>query len=132
VESTAGVGEGARTGLANVVTGGLFLLALVFTPLALVVPAQAATPALVAVGFLIMAAQVRDIDWNDFAIAVPAFVTLIMMPLTYSITNGIGMGVLTYVVLNAATGRTRRIPVLLWAVAAAFVFYYLSPALGLV
>ncbi|GAB2577505.1 NCS2 family permease [Streptomyces capparidis] len=132
VESTAGVGEGARTGLANVVTGGLFLLALVFTPLALVVPAQAATPALVAVGFLIMAAQVRDIDWNDFAIAVPAFVTLIMMPLTYSITNGIGMGVLTYVVLNAATGRARRIPVLLWAVAAAFVFYYLSPALGLV
>ncbi|MGD9485061.1 NCS2 family permease [Streptomyces sp. TRM70308] len=125
VESTAGVGEGARTGLANLVTGGLFLLALVFTPLATVVPSQAATPALVVVGLLIMAANVRDIDWGDLTIAVPAFLTMIAMPFTYSITNGIGIGVLSYLVLRAATGRLRDVPWLLNAVGACFLVYFL-------
>lgn len=125
VESTAGVGEGARTGLANVVTGGLFLLALVFTPLATVVPSQAATPALLVVGFLIMSANVRDIDWSDFTIAIPAFLTVISMPFTYSITNGIGMGVLAFILLRSATGRFKEIPWLLNAVGLCFLVYFL-------
>ncbi|MBP8538022.1 NCS2 family permease [Streptomyces sp. MK37H] len=125
VESTAGVGEGARTGLANVVTGGLFLLALVFTPLAKVVPSQAATPALVVVGFLIMAANVKEIDWSDFTIAIPAFLTMISMPFTYSITNGIGLGVLSFLLLRIATRRTREIPWLLGAVGLCFLVYFL-------
>ena len=125
VESTAGVGEGARTGLANLLTGLLFLLALVFTPLATVVPSQAATPALLVVGLLIMAANVRDIDWGDFTIAIPAFLTMVSMPFTYSITNGIGIGVLALVVLRAATGRFRTVPWLLNVVAACFLVYFL-------
>ncbi|MEV5240976.1 NCS2 family permease [Streptomyces cinnamoneus] len=125
VESTAGVGEGARTGVANLMTGGLFLLALVFTPLATVVPAQAATPALVVVGFLIMASNVKEIDWSDFTIAIPAFLTIISMPFTYSITNGIGIGVLAFILLRIADKRAREIPWLLNAVGLCFLVYFL-------
>ncbi|MET8632422.1 NCS2 family permease [Streptomyces sp. NPDC004096] len=131
VESTAGVGEGARTGLANVVTGALFAVALFLTPVATMVPSQAATPALVAVGFLILSNSVKEIDWADHTIAVPAFVTMLMMPFTYSITNGIGMGFITFVVLRLAAGRGREVPVPMYVVAAVFGFYYLMPALGL-
>ncbi|MEU8436313.1 NCS2 family permease [Streptomyces sp. NPDC029216] len=131
VESTAGVGEGARTGLANVVTGGLFTVSLFLTPLATMVPSQAATPALVAVGFLILAGSVRDIDWSDFTIAVPAFMAMVMMPFTYSITNGIGIGFVSFCVLRLATGRGRGVPAAMYAVSAVFVFYYAMPALGL-
>ncbi|WP_445394949.1 NCS2 family permease [Streptomyces sp. LE64] len=131
VESTAGVGEGARTGLANVVTGGLFGLALFLTPVATMVPSQAATPALLAVGFLILAGSVRAIDWDDYTIAIPAFVTMVMMPFTYSITNGIGMGFITFTVLRVAAGRGREVPAAMYAVSAVFAFYYLMPALGL-
>ncbi|MET9701232.1 NCS2 family permease [Streptomyces sp. NPDC006529] len=131
VESTAGVGEGARTGLANVVTGGLFTVALFLTPLATMVPSQAATPALLAVGFLILAGSVKDIDWSDFTIAVPAFLAMTMMPFTYSITNGIGIGFVSFCVLRLATGRGREVPVAMYVVSAVFVFYYAMPALGL-
>ncbi|MBU6534175.1 NCS2 family permease [Streptomyces sp. NPDC057245] len=131
VESTAGVGEGARTGFANVVTGALFALALFLTPVATMVPSQAATPALIAVGFLILAGSIREIDWSDFTIAIPAFVTMLMMPFTYSITNGIGMGFLTFSVLRLAAGRGREVPVAMHVVSAVFAFYYLMPALGL-
>ncbi|MEU9109365.1 NCS2 family permease [Streptomyces xanthophaeus] len=131
VESTAGVGEGARTGLANVVTGGLFAVALFLTPLATMVPSQAATPALVAVGFLILAGSVKDIDWSDFTIAVPAFLAMVMMPFTYSITNGIGIGFVSFCALRLATGRGREVPAAMYVVAAVFVFYYAMPALGL-
>jgi AGZA family xanthine/uracil permease-like MFS transporter len=131
VESTAGVGEGARTGFANVVTGALFAAALFLTPVATMVPSQAATPALIAVGFLILANSVREIDWLDYTIAIPAFVTMVMMPFTYSITNGIGMGFITFVVLRLAAGRGREVPAALYVVAAVFTFYYLMPALGL-
>nr|WSZ96640.1 NCS2 family permease [Streptomyces sp. NBC_00857] len=131
VESTAGVGEGARTGLASVVTGGLFTVALFLTPLATMVPSQAATPALLAVGFLILAGSVRDIDWNDFTIAVPAFLAMVMMPFTYSITNGIGIGFIAFSVLRLATGRGREVPVAMYVVSAVFVFSYAMPALGL-
>ncbi|WP_329132976.1 NCS2 family permease [Streptomyces sp. NBC_01476] len=132
VESTAGVGEGARTGLASVVTGLLFVLALFLTPLATMVPAQAATPALIAVGFLILSGSVREIDWSDFTIAIPAFLTMVLMPFTYSITNGIGIGFIAFCVLRGAAGRWRDVPVALYAVGAVFAFYYLMPALGLV
>ncbi|MFH8568766.1 NCS2 family permease [Streptomyces sp. NPDC017993] len=125
VESTAGVGEGARTGLANVMTGGLFLLALIFTPLATVVPSQAATPALIVVGFLIMASNVKQIDWGDFTVGIPAFLTMISMPFTYSITNGIGMGVLAFILLRTAAGRFKQIPWLLNAVGLCFLVYFL-------
>ncbi|MFF3375677.1 NCS2 family permease [Streptomyces sp. NPDC002680] len=131
VESTAGVGEGARTGFANVVTGALFAVALFLTPVATMVPSQAATPALLAVGFLILAGSVREIDWDDRTIAIPAFVTMVMMPFTYSITNGIGMGFITFVVLRLAAGRGRDVPVAMYVVAGVFGFYYLMPALGL-
>jgi AGZA family xanthine/uracil permease-like MFS transporter len=131
VESTAGVGEGARTGLSSVVTGALFSLALFLTPLATMVPSQAATPALVAVGFLIMAGSVKDIDWSDFTIAAPAFLAMVMMPFTYSITHGIGIGFITFSVLRLAVGRGREVPAAMYAVSAVFVFYYAMPALGL-
>lgn len=89
------------------------------------VPAQAATPALVTVGFLILAGSIREIDWNDFTIAIPAFLTMLLMPFTYSITNGIGIGFLSFCVLRVAAGRWREVPVALYAVAAVFAFYYL-------
>ncbi|MFE3251304.1 NCS2 family permease [Streptomyces sp. NPDC059209] len=131
VESTAGVGEGARTGLASVVTGALFSVSLFLTPIATMVPSQAATPALVAVGFLILAGSVKDIDWSDFTVAVPAFLAMVTMPFTYSITNGIGVGFITFSLLRLAAGRGREVPVAMYVVSAVFVFYYAMPALGL-
>ncbi|MEO7061906.1 MAG: NCS2 family permease, partial [Lapillicoccus sp.] len=91
IESASGVGEGARTGLASVVTGVLFLLATFLSPVVAVVPYEAATPALVVVGFLMMQ-QVKGIDWDDLEIAIPAFLTIVLMPFSYSITVGIGAG----------------------------------------
>ncbi|MCX4509817.1 NCS2 family permease [Streptomyces sp. NBC_01619] len=123
IESAAGVGEGARTGLASVVTGALFGLALFLTPLATVVPAQAAAPALVVVGFLLMT-QVRHIDWQRYEIAIPAFLTIAVMPFTYSITNGIGAGFLAYVVLQTVLGKAREVHWLLWATAGLFAVYF--------
>ncbi|MFE6894696.1 NCS2 family permease [Streptomyces sp. NPDC057694] len=131
VESTAGVGEGARTGLANVVTGALFAIALFLTPIATMVPSQAATPALLAVGFLILSGGIRAIDWDDWTVAIPAFITMLMMPFTYSITNGIGMGFIAFTVLRVVAGRAKEVPVAMYAVSAVFAFYYLMPALGL-
>ncbi|MET7645648.1 NCS2 family permease [Streptomyces sp. NPDC005426] len=131
VESTAGVGEGARTGLASIVTGLLFTAALFLTPLATMVPSQAATPALLAVGFLIIAGSVRDIDWSDYTLAIPAFLAMVLMPFTYSITNGIGIGFITFCVLRLAVGRGREVPAAMYVVSAVFVFYYAMPALGL-
>ncbi|TDC29678.1 NCS2 family permease [Micromonospora sp. 15K316] len=124
IESAAGVAEGARTGVANLVTGGLFLLAMFLAPLVVVVPFEAASTALVVVGFLMMTA-VRTIDWADYEIAIPAFLTIVLMPFTYSISNGIGAGVITYVVLKAARGKAREVHPLMYGVAALFVLYFL-------
>ncbi|MFI5629936.1 NCS2 family permease [Streptomyces sp. NPDC051664] len=123
IESAAGVGEGARTGFASVVTGALFAVALFLTPLATVVPAQAAAPALIAVGFLLMA-QVRHIDWERYEIAIPAFLTIAVMPFTYSITNGIGAGFLAYVVIKTVLGKAREVHWLLWGTSALFAVYF--------
>ncbi|MFI0794288.1 NCS2 family permease [Micromonospora rubida] len=124
VESAAGVAEGARTGVANLVTGVLFLLAMFLAPLSLVVPFEAASTALVVVGFLMMTA-VRTIDWTDYEIAIPAFLTIVMMPFTYSISNGIGAGVISFVVVKLAKGKAREIHPLLYGVAVLFVLYFL-------
>jgi len=123
IESAAGVGEGARTGVANLVTGVLFLLAMFLSPLVQVVPFEAASTALVVVGFLMMT-SVRNIDWTDYSIALPAFLAITIMPFTYSISNGIGAGIISYVVLKVATGRAREIHPILYGVAALFVLYF--------
>jgi AGZA family xanthine/uracil permease-like MFS transporter len=123
IESASGIAEGARTGLANVVTGLLFIAAMFFTPLYEAVPVEAAAPALVIVGVLMMA-QIRDIEFTDFTIALPAFLTIVVMPFTFSIANGIGAGFVSYVLLRVATGRVRGIHPLMWVVAALFVVYF--------
>ena len=123
VESAAGVGEGARTGLANVVTGVLFLLSVFLSPVVAMVPYEAATPALVIVGFLMMT-QVAEIDWKRPELGVPAFMTIIMMPFSYSITNGIGAGFVTYVVVQVSRGKARSVHPLMWFTAALFVVYF--------
>jgi len=123
IESASGVGEGARTGLASVVTALLFVIALFLTPLTTIVPSQAATPALVIVGFL-LATQVRFIPWEDYEIAIPAFLAIVLMPFTYSITNGIGAAVIAYVVLRATNSKLRQTHWLLSAIAVLFVVYF--------
>ena len=123
IESAAGIAEGARTGLANVVTGLLFIVAMFFTPLYQVVPVEAAAPALVVVGVLMMA-QIKDIAFDDFSVALPAFLTIVVMPFTYSIANGIGAGFISFVVLRTVSGRVRTIHPLMWVVAAAFALYF--------
>jgi len=123
IESAAGVGDGARTGLASVVTGIAFLLATFLSPLVAMVPYEAATPALVVVGFLMMT-QIAGISWKKLEIAIPAFLTIILMPFTYSITVGMGAGFVSYVVLKAATGKAKEIHVLMWIVSALFVVYF--------
>ena len=123
VESGTGIGEGARTGFASIVTGVLFLAAMFLTPLIYLVPFEAVAPALVIVGFM-MVSQVRQIDWNDVGAAIPAFITFALMPFTYSIVNGIGAGIIAYAVIRTGQGRGRDVHPLLWVVAVAFVFYF--------
>ena len=123
IESAAGVGEGARTGLASVVTGLLFLVATFLAPLVSVVPYEAATPALVVVGFLMMQ-QVKNIDWDDLEIAIPAFLTIVLMPFTYSITAGIGAGFVVYVLLKIVRGKASVVHPLMWVIAGLFVVYF--------
>ena len=125
IESASGVGEGARTGLASVVTGICFLLTTFLSPLVAVIPYEAATPALVIVGFLMMT-QVKDIDWSDLGIAIPAFLTIILMPFTYSISVGIGAGFVSHVVIRYVQGRRKDVHPLLLLVAALFMVYFLS------
>ncbi len=123
IESAAGVGDGARTGLASVVTGIAFLLSTFLAPLVDMVPFEAATPALVVVGFL-MVMQVAGIDWKNMEVAVPAFLTIILMPFTYSITAGMGAGFIAFVVIKVAVGKARAVHPLMWLTAALFVAYF--------
>jgi len=123
VESGSGIGEGARTGLANIVTGLLFLLAMFFTPLTSLVPGEVAAAALVLVGAL-MLAQIKNIDFTDFRVLLPVFLTATVMPLTYSIANGIGAGFISWVLVNAFSGRAKRVHWLLWVVAVGFAIYF--------
>lgn len=126
IESAAGVSEGGRTGLTSVVVGVLFLVSILFAPVAGIVPAQATAAALVVVGYL-MFTIARDFDWGDIDDVFPALATMIVMPLTYSITDGIAAGFITYVFLKAVKGRSAEVHPLLWVVSAAFVVYFAIP-----
>ena len=130
IESAAGVGEGARTGLASVVTGVMFLLTTFLAPLVAIIPYEAATPALVIVGFLMMT-QIKNIDWDDMGIALPAFLTIILMPFTYNISVGIGVGFVTHVVIRAIQGRSKEVHPLLWVVSGLFVIYFLQSPINI-
>lgn len=123
IESASGVGEGARTGLASVVTGVLFLLSMVIAPVVRIIPSEAAVPALVLVGFLMMQ-QVTDISWDDLDIAIPAFLTIVLMPFTYSISAGIGAGFVAYVFIKAVRGKSAAVHPLMWLVSILFVAYF--------
>jgi AGZA family xanthine/uracil permease-like MFS transporter len=123
IESAAGVSEGGRTGLTAVVVGVLFLLSLFFSPLAGVIPPEATAPVLVIVGYFMMTI-VRDIDWADPGIGIPALLTVAMMPFTFSITNGVAAGFITYTVIAALRGRWREVHWLMYLVSAVFVWYF--------
>jgi adenine/guanine/hypoxanthine permease len=134
VESGAGVAEGARTGLASLVTAGLFVLTIFFVPLVALVAQSvpyvddtfihpAVAPALVMVGYLMMRI-VRDIDWELPESSIPAFLIIAGIPLTFSIAAGIGLGVIGYVVVMAATGKTRQIHPLMWGIAPFFLLFF--------
>ena len=123
IESASGISEGGRSGLASVVTGGLFLLALFFSPLAGVIPPEATAPALILVGFLMMSV-VRELPWDDYTVAIPAFLTMVVMPFNYSITDGIGWGFVSYTVIKLVTGRIRDVHWMMALSSLAFVLYF--------
>jgi len=128
IESAAGIEAGGRTGLTAIGTAACFLLALFFTPIILMVPAVAVAPALVMVGIL-MFEGVADLDWRNFEVAAPAILTLIAMPLTYSISSGLGIGLIALAVLGAASGHPRRVSLLTYGLAALFLLHFLEPLL---
>ena len=129
IESASGVGEGARTGLASIVTGALFLVAAFFTPLVGAIPNEAATPALVLVGYLMMS-QVTGIPWDDVEIAIPAFLTIALMPFAYSITAGIGAGFITYVLIKVVRGKVGAVHPLMWVVSVLFAIEPIRSVIG--
>lgn len=124
VESSAGVSEGGRTGLTSVVTGFLFLISIILAPVFTTIPGFATAPALIFVGFLMISAVV-DIDFNDFTEAIPAYLTLVAMPLMYSISEGIAVGVISYVVINVFCGKAKKITPLMYVLAILFVLKYI-------
>jgi AGZA family xanthine/uracil permease-like MFS transporter len=123
IESAAGVADGGRTGFASVVTGVLFLLAILLSPIALIVPAAATAPALVLVGYL-MFTLIKDIPVGDVEEGLPALLTMILMPLTYDISVGIGAGFISWVLIKLVRGKTSEIHWLMWLVSAAFLVYF--------
>jgi AGZA family xanthine/uracil permease-like MFS transporter len=123
LESAAGVGEGARSGLASVVTGALLGATMLVTPIAGIVPAQAAAPALVVIGAIMMA-QCRHIPFQDTDFTIPVFLTMAIVPFTYSITNGVGAGIVSYVVVKLGKGQWREVHWLVAVIAAIFVAYF--------
>jgi AGZA family xanthine/uracil permease-like MFS transporter len=124
VESSSGVAEGGRTGLASVVTGFLFLLALILAPVFTTIPSFATAPALIFVGFLMISAVV-EINFSDMTEAIPAYLCLLTMPLTYSISEGIAIGIISYVVINVAAGKAKKITPLMYVLAVLFVLKYI-------
>ncbi|NMA48341.1 MAG: NCS2 family permease, partial [Tissierellia bacterium] len=124
VESSAGVAEGGRTGLTSLATAGMFALALFFAPLFTMIPSAATAPALVIVG-LFMMGPITKIDFTDYTEAIPAFLTIIMMPFAYSIADGIVFGMLSYVALKLLTGRTKEVSKVMWLLAVLFVLKFI-------
>lgn len=123
VESATGVGEGARTGLSSVVTGLFFAACLFFTPLTAIVPGEVAAAALVVIGAMMMM-NARHVDWADRATAIPVFLTVVIMPFTYSITAGVAAGVISYVAIKIAQGKAREIGAFMWGLTAIFLIYF--------
>jgi len=121
----AGVGEGARTGFANIVTGVLFLLAMFITPLTQIVPTEVAAAALVVVGAMMMS-QIKGVELSNFGVMLPVFLTVTIMPFTYSIANGIGAGFVSWVLIRALSGKAKGIHWLLWVVALGFVLFFVA------
>ncbi|MFV0131851.1 NCS2 family permease [Streptomyces sp. HMX87] len=127
VESATGVGEGARTGLASVVTGLFFAACLFFTPITALVPQEVASAALVVIGAMMMM-NARHVDWADRGTAIPVFLTVVLMPFTYTITTGVAAGVISYVAIKVAQGKAREIGAFMWALTVIFiVFFALHP-----
>ncbi|MCL2654553.1 MAG: NCS2 family permease [Coriobacteriia bacterium] len=125
IESASGVGDGGRTGLTVIVTGLLFALCVFFSPIIALVPESATAGALIVVGFLMMM-SIKDIEWEKFEEAFPAFLILITIPLTYSITNGIGIGFIVYVIMKLLRGKVKEVKPLMWIAAAAFLVVFLQ------
>jgi AGZA family xanthine/uracil permease-like MFS transporter len=123
IESASGVAEGGRTGLTAVIVGILFLASLFIAPIAGVIPPQATAPVLVIVGYF-MLTLVREIAWDDAAMGIPVLLTIVMMPFTYSITNGVGAGFVSYTVIMLLRGRFREVHPLMYLVAAIFGWYF--------
>ena len=124
VESASGVGEGGRTGLTSFTVAILFALALLFSPIFLAIPGAATAPALVIVGVMMMS-PVAKIDWENYSESIPAFITILMMPVAYSISDGILLGVISYALLNACAGKFKKISVTMWILAALFICKYI-------
>lgn len=124
IESAAGVAAGARTGLANVFTATLFLLAMFCAPLAAAIPGYATAPALILVGAL-MTESIGRVGWNDFTEAIPAFVTLLATPLTFSIATGLSLGLISYTLVKVAAGRFREVSPVIWILTVLFIFRYI-------
>lgn len=124
VESSAGVAAGGRTGLSSVVTGLLFLLAIFFAPIFTAIPSFATAPALIFVGFL-MISSIISIDFDDLTEAVPAYLAMIAMPLMYSISEGIALGVISYVIINVFCGKAKKVKPLMYILAVLFVLKYI-------
>lgn len=123
IESASGVSEGGRTGLTSFTIAVCFAIALMFSPLFLAIPGAATGPVLFIVGVM-MASPVRDIDWSDYSEAIPAFVTMLLMPLAYSISDGIMLGMITYTLLNALAGKLKKVSVMMWILAVLFILRY--------
>jgi len=128
IESTAGVASGGRTGIMPIVVGVCFLLAIFIHPVVTVIPLVATVPALIIVGFL-MVGLIRQIEFEDWDTGLPAFLTIIVMPLAYSITDGIGVGFVTYTFLKMLGGKFRQVHPLMYVVTAGFLVYFILPAL---
>jgi AGZA family xanthine/uracil permease-like MFS transporter len=124
VESSAGVGAGARTGLASMVTGLLFLVAIFFAPIFTAIPGFATAPALIFVGFLMVSAIV-GVDFDDFSEAIPAYLCMLTMPLAYSISEGIAIGIISYVIINLCVGKSKKITPLMYILAVLFICKYI-------
>ena len=124
VESAAGIGEGGRTGLTAFSTAVCFALALFFSPIFLAIPGAATAPALIIVGVMMMS-SVKSIHWEDYCRAIPAFITIIVMPLAYSISDGILLGVISYVLCHAVSGQFKKISITMWILAALFICKYI-------
>lgn len=124
IESASGVSEGGRTGLTSFTIAVCFAIALMFSPLFLAIPGAATGPVLFIVGVM-MASPVRDIDWSDYSEAIPAFVTMLLMPLAYSISDGIMLGMITYTLLNALAGKLKKVSVMMWILAVLFILRYM-------